>query len=91
MLAASHHHSHRAFDQAARLEHARERQLIEQQHREAEEAAAAMRALVAAMQPQTDWPAPPEALQLDASWQVGADSGALCLSLRNCHAWTCAC
>lgn len=52
------------------MEHQRERQLIEQQHKEAQEAAARMRAEIDAMQPTSDWYGTPPAVALDPTWQV---------------------
>ncbi|WIA35347.1 hypothetical protein OEZ86_003801 [Tetradesmus obliquus] len=71
-LAAAHQHPHAAFDQAARMEHQRERQIIEQQHREAEEAAARLRQQVDAMQPAMEWYGAPPEVPLDPAWQVAA-------------------
>lgn len=62
-------HHHQAFDQAARLEHLRERQIIEQQHKDAETAAALMRQQIEAMQPGTAWHTPPVA-PVDPAWGV---------------------
>jgi hypothetical protein len=70
-LAAAHQHHHAAFDQAARMEHQRERQIIEQQHKEAEEAAARLRQQVDAMQPSQEWYGASPEVPLDPSWQVG--------------------
>jgi hypothetical protein len=71
-LTAAQHHHHSAFDQAARREHARERQLIEQQHKEAEEKLQHMRQLIEAMQPQVEWTGAPQPVVLDPQWQVRA-------------------
>ncbi|WIA15168.1 hypothetical protein OEZ85_001853 [Tetradesmus obliquus] len=71
-LAAAHQHPHAAFDQAARMEHQRERQIIEQQHREAEEEAARLRQQVDAMQPAMEWYGAPPEVPLDPAWQVAA-------------------
>eukprot|EP00775_Hariotina_reticulata_P008106 gene8106-8299_t len=74
-LTAAQHLHHTAFDQAARREHARERQLIEQQHKEAEEKAQHMRQLIDAMQPEVEWTAAPQPVVLDPQWQVAAGEG----------------
>ncbi|KAF6255585.1 hypothetical protein COO60DRAFT_200193 [Scenedesmus sp. NREL 46B-D3] len=75
-LASAHTtHHHAAFDQAARMEHQRERQIIEQQHKEAEEEAARLRQRVDAMQPSLQWYGAAPEVPLDASWQVAAGEG----------------
>jgi hypothetical protein len=54
------------------MEHQRERQIIEQQHKEAEEAAARLRQQVDAMQPAQEWYGASPEVPLDPSWQVGS-------------------
>lgn len=80
-LAAAHQHPHAAFDQAARMEHQRERQIIEQQHREAEEAAARLRQQVDAMQPAMEWYGAPPEVPLDPAWQVSSGWGLVLLAV----------